>query len=59
MKKAYESPKVEKMAFNYSETVVASNIPGQCHNVTVYSYSEEEYCKVEENKHYWEGNQAP
>ena len=29
MKKVYETPKVEKMAFNYSDAVVASN--GNCH----------------------------
>lgn len=29
MKKAYESPKAEKTAFNYSDTVVASG--NKCH----------------------------
>ena len=56
MKKMYETPKVEKMAFNYSETVVASTPTGQCVNYTLYSYSEEEYCKADENKHYWVGD---
>ena len=34
MKKEYESPKAEKMEFNYSETVVASNGCGNQHTVT-------------------------
>jgi len=34
MKKNYETPKVEKMEFNYSETVVASNGCGNQHTVT-------------------------
>ncbi len=33
MKKNYETPKVEKMEFNYSETVVASNGCGNKHVV--------------------------
>ncbi len=42
MKKAYESPKAEKMNFQYSETVVASNVPVGCINTTVYSHSNQE-----------------
>lgn len=32
MKKAYEAPKVEKMVFDYSDAVVASNT-SLCHDV--------------------------
>ena len=41
MKNAYNSPKAEKMEFEYSETVVASNTPG-CINETVYSHTNAE-----------------
>ena len=41
MKKAYESPKAEKMAFEYSSTVVASSII-KCKNETHYTDSNED-----------------
>ncbi len=54
MKKSYESPKAEKMAFQYSDVVVASGVT--CINRTTYSLSnkEGEYCKTVEEYH-WEG----
>ena len=49
MKKEYESPKAEKMDFNYSDTVVAST----CHNETHYTdtNAEGEYCTSRETYH--------
>lgn len=42
MKKKYEAPKVEKMEFNYAETVVASNTS----NPTVwYMTNDKENCE--------------
>jgi len=38
MKKTYEAPKVEKMAFNYSDAVVASTPPGRCWNRAIISH---------------------
>ena len=35
MKKAYETPKVEKMAFDYSDVVVASRV--QCTDEVTYT----------------------
>lgn len=45
MKKNYESPKAEKMEFNYAETVVASNTI-MCNNETTLTDSNAvgEYC---------------
>lgn len=44
MKKNYESPKAEKMEFNYFEAVVASDI--KCTNETHYTDGNDEgpYC---------------
>ena len=39
MKKTYESPRAEKMNFQYSDTVVASNHVEGCINTTVYSHT--------------------
>ncbi len=44
MKKAYNSPKVVKMEFEYSDTVVASTTPG-CINKTEYSHTNAEAVK--------------
>ena len=46
MKKNYESPKAEKMEFNYSETVVASGT--KCRNETHYTDGNDqgEYCQL-------------
>lgn len=46
MKKNYDSPKAEKMEFNYSETVVAS-YGIKCTNETTYTEnnSQGEYCQ--------------
>ena len=54
MKKSYESPKAEKMAFQYSDVVVASGTT--CINRTIYSLSNHEgdHCKTKE-EYYWEG----
>ncbi len=41
MKKAYNSPKAEKMEFEYSDTVVASTTPG-CINKTEFSHTNQE-----------------
>ena len=45
MKKAYESPKAEKMTFDYSDAVVAS---GKCKQHTVFDddYVAVGYCQV-------------
>ncbi len=56
MKKTYETPKVEKMAFNYSETVVAST--NNCHNVTVVSYAVVDHCNQDENSYQWVGDKS-
>ncbi len=53
MKKTYEAPKVEKMEFNYSEAVVASD---NCHNVTVQSYSQVDHCSATEDDYFWVGD---
>ena len=39
MKKAYESPRAEKMEFQYFDTVVASGVPEGCINTTVFSHT--------------------
>ena len=46
MKKAYESPKAEKMNFDYSETVVAS--AAKCRNETHYTDGNDQgaYCTI-------------
>ena len=46
MKKSYNSPKAEKMEFNYTEAVVASTIT--CKNETTYTEGNDqgEYCKT-------------
>lgn len=46
MKKTYESPKAEKMKFDYSDAVVASSII-KCGNETTYkdSNDDDEYCQ--------------
>ena len=50
MKKEYKAPKVERMEFNYSDTVVASG----CGNTTTYSQTnaEGEYCQSKIYYHY-------
>ncbi len=51
MKKSYESPKAEKMEFNYSEAVVASSIT--CKNETHYTDGNDQgaYCTTTETYH--------
>lgn len=52
MKKNYESPKAEKMEFNYSETVVASNTQTCKFFITL---SEDDYgCQSKEIRHWTE-----
>ncbi len=54
MKKEYESPKAEKMEFNYSETVVASGT-GCGWRITKGDYN---YVGCEENTYQtWSANQ--
>ena len=54
MKKDYESPKAEKMEFNYSETVVASNT-GCTYYITKKDFN---YVGCEETEvKNWTGNQ--
>lgn len=52
MKKNYESPKAEKMEFNYSETVVASSST-KCRNETHYTDGNDqgEYCTLTTTYH--------
>ena len=52
MKKNYNSPKAEKMEFNYSETVVAS-VTTKCHNETHYTDGNDqgEYCMTNQTYH--------
>ena len=40
MRKAYEAPKAEKMAFDYSDVVVASSV--NCTEENVYSFEAHE-----------------
>ena len=52
MKKGYTAPKAEKMEFNYSEAVVASNGDG-CKNETHYTNTaaEGDPCTSQTNYH--------
>ena len=54
MKKAYESPKAEKMAFEYSDAVVASSYVG-CYNETTYknTAAEGDYCQSSQTYHWY------
>ncbi len=53
MKKNYESPKAEKMEFNYSEAVVAASGQITCGNTTTYKDTNDIslYCTVTEVHH--------
>ena len=53
MKKTYEAPKVEKMAFNYSDAVVASG--NGCHWQAEYGWETEE-CESDKWGGHWVGN---
>ena len=57
MKKVYESPKAQKMVFNYSEVVVAST-GGKCSNQTWSGDTEDygEYCNIVIHEHEWIGD---
>ncbi len=54
MKKTYEAPKVEKMAFNYSDTVVAST--SNCHWVGPFSFPGEGCNTTPAGEGHYEGN---
>jgi len=55
MKKTYEAPKVEKMAFDYSDAVVASG--SGCHWIGEHGWTDSNCYDQTWNGHY-EGNQG-